>query len=960
MTSRKKPSSRVISILFGTLSVMTASDAYAACVGTGDYNGVTATFDSTAHCAANLTNQEAIETTLTVNDHSHFAGVDGVAVSRDSTDNLSPKGKLTFLGDSDVIGTVGSNSIYLNTITAGASEKGVNFHNDVYAALLTISETGYVSILGEAQLPNIQVGSGQLILSQNSNIGDGIPYGVSIGIGNLMIQNGAQINSNDGFFDIVFTDNGTLTINGNESSLTVNGNRGITTNANNQGSITLFGSGTTTMNAKIGYGANTGCPNCSGNNRFNSVSGGSDNNTAVFEKDILATIVNVIGTGTLKLKGNTTADLFFQHNGTATLENKELTGAITTNNDNTGTLYLIGSSSVSGAIGTAGIGGKKLTLLKAGDEGSTSVFSSPVYATTYTHMGTGTTEFQGDTEASIDFGENDGTIILGTDVTLRGSITSEPGVGSLTLEGSNTVIGQVANGAYLKQISLTEGGAQVGTHSGASCSVGAQTINLADNAFTINGSGSNLSFGGEAQTIALTANNSTSYGYISLPNASTGQVSAQDLHINITGASSLSNGTKLRVIRGGIDPETSIDGDITITKDNTAVRFTYAIEDNELVLTTIRGYTAPNASPEVQALLDAINNLDTESPDLSNILTLISNLPNEDLQNSAYQQLIPTMLSYLNYQVAKSVDKQFNQNIVDHLSNIREGINAGETFQKFASNEGNIWVKAVGGKAKQREIDNVAYRNHMSGAVLGIDALWDKTTRLGSSIGYANNHVKALDHSSKQDIDTYRLSLYANKDLKDYFIEGLAATTWNHYSQARSITFPGISRLALSDYNGKQHNLAIGAGKSITYNQFKIRPKANLVYTQSSVGGYVESGASDLDLSISKIKSDNLSSILSVAAAYPIKTQKGQWTPELRFGWAHEYLPTNQAINGTFKVADSSFLINGPHTVRSTYRPGLSLKAELSNHVYFAFDYDVDIKSRYRGHNFGAIGKYQF
>lgn len=139
------------------------------------------------------------------------------------------------------------------------------------------------------------------------------------------------------------TGNATLTVANNQNINTNNDLGGAFTTANNnQGEILFLGNSTVT-----GATGTTG-------NSFLNLSAGAAGTTTNFNGSVFATTISVSGTGTVNFNGNVTGAPVYTGDGFINLgAGRMLTGAITTNTANTGTLTLNGGSSVTGAIGGA-------------------------------------------------------------------------------------------------------------------------------------------------------------------------------------------------------------------------------------------------------------------------------------------------------------------------------------------------------------------------------------------------------------------------------------------------------------------------------------------------------------------------------------------------------------------------------------------------------------------------------
>ncbi|RXJ85297.1 autotransporter outer membrane beta-barrel domain-containing protein, partial [Arcobacter cloacae] len=214
-------------------------------------------------------------------------------------------------------------------------------------------------------------------------------------------------------------------------------NSAITTATNNTGTLTLNGSSTVS--------GNVGASGAS----LKEINAGNGNST--FEGDVFATNLDVEGTGIVNLNGDYTGtSIRYNADGRVVLaDGSDVNSAITTATNNTGTLTLNGSSTVSGNVGASGA---SLKEINAGNGNST--FEGDVFATNLDVEGIGTVNLDGDyTGTSIRYNA-DGRVVLANGSDVNSAITTATNnTGTLTLNGSSTVSGNVgASGASLKEI----------------------------------------------------------------------------------------------------------------------------------------------------------------------------------------------------------------------------------------------------------------------------------------------------------------------------------------------------------------------------------------------------------------------------------------------------------------------------------------------------------------------------
>jgi hypothetical protein len=329
----------ILTLLGGTQTVagsVGTSGAKLAEVNAGD-NAATSTFSSDVF-ATNLD----VEGTGTVNLNGNFAGTT-VRYNADGSVNLADNknidssittasnntGTLNLLGTSTVSGTVGTSANKLKEINSGITAEVGTFSSDVFATNLDVEGTGTVNLNGNFTGTTLRYNAdGSVNLVDNKNI---------------------------------------------DSS--------ITTALNNTGTLNLLG--TSTVSGTVGTSVN----------KLKEINSGITAEVGTFNSDVYATNLDVEGTGTVNLNGNFTGTAVrYNADGNINIaDNKNIDSSITTALNNTGTLNLLGTSTVSGTVGTSGA---KLAEVNLGINGSTSTFNSDVYATDITNTGTGTTTFK--------------------------------------------------------------------------------------------------------------------------------------------------------------------------------------------------------------------------------------------------------------------------------------------------------------------------------------------------------------------------------------------------------------------------------------------------------------------------------------------------------------------------------------------------------------------------------------
>lgn len=760
----------------------------------------------------------------------------------------------------------------------------------------------------------------------------------------------------------------------NESTLTVGDNvninandnaAGVATDANAKGSISFAG----TSNVKGTVGTT--------NLRLNGITTAGAAETVTFEKDVFATVGSINNTSTIAFQGHSTFSYIdFQGDGTISMaDGKNYTGNVTTAGNNQGTFTLLGSSTVTGALGSSTA--LDLKTINAGANGSTSTFTSTIFAQDFKITGTGTVALQGDTTAAIDFdGNGILTLSSGTDVT--GTIVnSTDGFGTVTFLGTSTTGGNigVATTGDLLAVNVQGGVVTLGhdiaaitnlVNSGGTLSLsGARTITgnleiddtgtdgiltLDTNALTVTGT-----FTMDAgTTLNMTANSATAFGTVTSTGASTIDAAST---VNVTVGGYIPNGSTLAVITGGGAGATS-----PLVTDNSAVlSFTASTTAGDTVLTASRSNLGTTSnSTSVGTVINAVSN---PTGDMTNVIGALDSLTTASQVSAALEQMDP-IANDGNAATSFTVAALHHDAVTGHLSDTRSGVSTGDQTGVSTGegwNENGIWVKGIGNHSEQDNRGGFnGYDADTWGVSGGSDALVAEGTRLGFAGGYAASDVENQGDTGGTDIDTYQGSVYVGFDMKPWYVNTAFTFSWNSYESTRSIVFPGVSRVAESETDGQQYTAIVDTGYVIQHEQWEITPLASLEYSHLNIDGYTETGAGALNLIVDDQSYDFLELGLGGKLALPIKDDNGTWVPEVHARWLYDMIGDNFQTTSSFAGGGSAFSTNGLEPAQHALNAGAGIMIYTKGNVTLSGVYDFTYKEDFTSHNAEAVLRYNF
>ena len=338
--------------------------------------------------------------------------------------NIGETGSSSNYTTSIINGNVYANNTVLNNGTTNSSELKLSSDKNITSTITTADNgKGILTLLGGTQTVSGTVGTSGAKLAE-VNAGDNAAtstFSSDVYATNLDVEGTGAVNLNGNFTGTTLRYNADGSVNLADNK---NIDSSITTASNNTGTLNLLG--TSTVSGTVGTSAN----------KLKEINSGITAEVGTFNSDVYATNLDVEGTGTVNLNGNFTGTAVrYNADGNINIaDNKNIDSSITTALNNTGTLNLLGTSTVSGTVGTSGA---KLAEVNLGINGSTSTFNSDVYATDITNTGTGTTTFK-DNVVATNVNVNAGITNIEDNLTATSTTISTGTVNLNTVSGTTS------------------------------------------------------------------------------------------------------------------------------------------------------------------------------------------------------------------------------------------------------------------------------------------------------------------------------------------------------------------------------------------------------------------------------------------------------------------------------------------------------------------------------------------
>lgn len=434
---------------------------------------------------------------ITPNNSELLMGIGYDLYSTVTTSNAN-MGVLKLLGgEQNVTGNVGTTGTRLAQVDSGANGAVSNFGSsltptDVYAVTVNNTGTGTTNFSHDVGATTINVDSGisnftNDVVATTTNIGTGVANFNTNGTGttssNIVFSaNTAATTSSTGSY--------TTSVLGSATANLINGLTGAINFAGNDATVNVWDGKAISSTITTATNSNTGTVNYRGDGTISSTVGASglgikelnintnnDQNTlsgVTASGDIYAGIVNLKNDGILTLSdgvditGTTTSET----NVTSlTGTTQVLAAALNGSNENTGTIKVLGTSVITGVVGS---NDAAIKTIEAGTNSKTVTFNNMVYAKNLNYTGNGTVILNGQAgldantegmKGTVDFGTNvtnTGTLQIGDNVNLTtgtaGIQFSDANGATLTFNGSSIVNGNVGSLSGTDTFKVINGG----------------------------------------------------------------------------------------------------------------------------------------------------------------------------------------------------------------------------------------------------------------------------------------------------------------------------------------------------------------------------------------------------------------------------------------------------------------------------------------------------------------------
>jgi outer membrane autotransporter protein len=309
---------------------------------------------------------------------------------------------------------------------------------------------------------------------------------------------------------------------------------------------------------------------------------------------------------------------------------------------------------------------------------------------------------------------------------------------------------------------------------------------------------------------------------------------------------------------------------------------------------------------------------------------------------------------------------QASQQLLGQLSNaVSQRITASRSGSSGASAgdpllaDQHWWVKTVGTRAEQEEIDRInGYDLDSYSLTIGYDGKINDDLVVGAAFSYTDADIDGdTITSNRLAIEGYQLSAYLTYALDETtFVDALASFGSNSNESRRQIAIGDINGVGSADYDSWYGRLYGAVGRDYALSeQFTLTPTVSLAYTYIDEDSYTEKGLGDIGLAVKGRDADFAVAALNLAGSYRLNEQH-RFSADVGFGY--QLLSTDSVVASSFIGGGAVFKTKGPDRAPENYRLGLGYQLNANERLTVNINYDYEAAQGFDNQLLSATARY--
>ena len=263
-------------------------------------------------------------------------------------------------------------------------------------------------------------------------------------------------------------------------------------------------------------------------------------------------------------------------------------------------------------------------------------------------------------------------------------------------------------------------------------------------------------------------------------------------------------------------------------------------------------------------------------------------------------------------------------------------------------NSPHLWGEAIGAWQNQNsDGQQFRYTDWTSGVTVGLDAICCNEFRLGVAASYTYSRLNWNKSAGHANFNSYYSGLYSHWSNEYGYVNATLLGAYSHYQIDRHLHFATIDRHAKSSSNSWEGLAGLEIGLNFGYGEsMKFIPFVRLDYIHLVRQGFVETGASTLDLSVNRHQNQIVQSEFGVIWTGQYTDDNscipGTLVPRIKLSYINDAPIRNRHLRANFVDSPCDFAGQGLNFKRNLAAASLGL-------TYFNCDETMGITFRYDG-----------
>ena len=224
------------------------------------------------------------------------------------------------------------------------------------------------------------------------------------------------------------------------------------------------------------------------------------------------------------------------------------------------------------------------------------------------------------------------------------------------------------------------------------------------------------------------------------------------------------------------------------------------------------------------------------------------------------------------------------------------------------------------------------------GGTIGADYLFRDGLVLGAAVSYGHEFGNYEGVGGGFDHDSYGILVYGSfVPITNMFVDAVAGYTRKDYSFDRGASFarPGFSTTGRTsgDTEGNEFRFGVNAGYDFLLGRFTVGPRVGVLYRETTIDGFRESGRTGLELDYDNQNIQSLTTTGGVFGSVAISTGFGVIVPQASAEYVHEFLDDQRSVGFRLvqDVAQRRFLFQTDPPDRDYFNLGVGVSMVLAN-----------------------------